>query len=104
MPARYEDRIKRDHALGDPGTWGTKQTPLLISVTGWNAMHPFLRERMQHAHLVNGYCIKNRFGALCDQGRDESWVIDCEDPSCTRPAVTYDEDSEQWFCGVHQCL
>src|SRR5262249_36101645 len=99
----YQRRMNTEPPKGDPGTWGTKADPLLVSILGWNQLHPFIKERMRHAHLLNGYCIRNQFGPPCSEGLPYPWAIECEfETSCERPAVHYDEDDRTWVCGVHR--
>lgn len=88
---------------GDPGTWGTKRDPLLVSVLGWNAMHPFVQDRIEHAHLSSGYCIRNTVGPFCSGPERYDWQVDCDQEGCAQPAVHWDDAQHGWVCGVHKC-
>lgn len=89
---------------GDPGTWGTKHTPLLMSKLGWDRIHPFLQDRMRHVHLMTGFCVRNVYASPCEHVMPTSWGRECADPSCDRMASVYNESADEWVCGVHQCL
>lgn len=57
-------------AFNDPGEWGTEPDPLTMSPLGWELLHPWLKDRMQHVHVFDGFdhvCVRNRFaGEFCE--------------------------------------
>lgn len=58
----------------DAGAWGTATTPLLMSPLGWAQLHPFLKARMTHVHLLYGQpddvkCVKHRYDKPCWGGQ-----------------------------------
>jgi hypothetical protein len=52
------------------GSWGTQAQPKLMSAAGWFDMHPFLRVRARHVHVLHHglgteTCVHNKFGGKC---------------------------------------